>query len=85
MVASLEELIENLTKIYTVERTTFVGVEDVSLSVSRGDFLSIVGHSGSGKTTLISIIGGILKPTAGRVLLDGVDLCRLEEIRNTSR
>ena len=72
-------VIENLTKIYTVERTTFVGVEDVSLSVSRGDFLSIVGHSGSGKTTLISIIGGILKPTAGRVLLDGVDLCRLED------
>jgi ABC-type lipoprotein export system ATPase subunit len=39
--------------------------------------LSIVGHSGSGKTTLVSIIGGILRPTSGQVLLDGVDICSL--------
>jgi len=43
--------------------------------------LSIVGHSGSGKTTLVSIIGGILKPTSGRVLLDGVDICTLNDIK----
>jgi putative ABC transport system ATP-binding protein/lipoprotein-releasing system ATP-binding protein len=71
--------IENLTKTYTVDHSSFVGVDDISLSINRGDFLSIVGHSGSGKTTLISIIGGILKPTAGRVLLDGVDICTLDD------
>ena len=43
--------------------------------------MSIVGHSGSGKTTLISIIGGILKPTSGRVLLEGTDICTLDDNR----
>ena len=69
--------IQNLTKTYVVDDTSFVGVDDISLSIDRGDFLSIVGHSGSGKTTLISIIGGILRPTSGQVLLDGVDICSL--------
>lgn len=69
--------IQNLTKTYIVDDTSFVGVDDISLSIDQGDFLSIVGHSGSGKTTLISIIGGILRPTSGQVLLDGVDICSL--------
>ncbi len=71
--------IENLTKTYTVDHETLMGVDNVSLSINRGEFLSIVGHSGSGKTTLVSIIGGILKPTAGRVLLEGVDICTLDD------
>jgi ABC-type lipoprotein export system ATPase subunit len=71
--------IENLTKIYTVDHESLVGVDNISLSIEKGEFLSIVGHSGSGKTTLISIIGGILKPTAGRVLLEGVDICTLDD------
>jgi ABC-type lipoprotein export system ATPase subunit len=71
--------IENLTKTYTVDRASFVGVDNISLTINRGEFLSIVGHSGSGKTTLISIIGGILKPTSGRVLLEGTDICTLDD------
>ena len=71
--------VENLTKIYTVDHETLLGVDNISLSIDRGEFLSIVGHSGSGKTTLVSIIGGILKPTAGRVLLEGVDICTLDD------
>ena len=71
--------IENLTKTYTVDHETLVGVDNISLSINKGDFLSIVGHSGSGKTTLVSIIGGILKPTAGRVLLEDVDICTLDD------
>ncbi|KPK28049.1 MAG: ABC transporter [Desulfobacterales bacterium SG8_35_2] len=71
--------IENLTKTYTVDHEKLVGVDNISLSIDKGDFLSIVGHSGSGKTTLVSIIGGILKPTAGRVLLEGVDICTLDD------
>lgn len=73
--------IENLTKSYVVDHETFIGVDNISLSITRGEFLSIVGHSGSGKTTLISIIGGILKPTSGRVLLEGVDICSLDDNR----
>jgi putative ABC transport system ATP-binding protein/lipoprotein-releasing system ATP-binding protein len=73
--------IENLTKKYIVDKTTFIGVDDISLSVNRGEFISIVGHSGSGKTTLVSLIGGILKPTSGRVLLEGTDLCSLNDDR----
>lgn len=71
--------IENLTKKYRVEHESFVGIDNVSLTIDKGDFLSIVGHSGSGKTTLVSIIGGILKPTSGRVLLDGTDICTLND------
>jgi putative ABC transport system ATP-binding protein/lipoprotein-releasing system ATP-binding protein len=71
--------IENLTKNYTVDHTSFVGVDNISLTINKGDFLSIVGHSGSGKTTLVSLIGGILKPTSGRVLLDGTDICTLDD------
>ena len=73
--------IENLTRTYTVDKTSFVGVDNISLTINRGEFLSIVGHSGSGKTTLISIIGGILKPTTGRVLLEGTDICTLDDNR----
>ena len=71
--------IENLTKTYTVHDESFVGVDNISLTINKGDFLSIVGHSGSGKTTLISIVGGILKPTSGRVLLDDTDICTLDD------
>jgi putative ABC transport system ATP-binding protein/lipoprotein-releasing system ATP-binding protein len=73
--------IENLTRTYTVDNTPFVGVDNISLTINKGEFLSIVGHSGSGKTTLISIIGGILKPTTGRVLLEGTDICTLDDSR----
>jgi len=73
--------IENLTKKYKVDHESFVGVDNVSLTIERGDFLSIVGHSGSGKTTLVSIVGGILKPTTGKVLLEGTDICTLNDKR----
>ena len=71
--------IKNLTKTYTVHDESFIGVDNISLTVNKGDFLSIVGHSGSGKTTLVSIIGGILKPTSGSVLLEGTDICTLDD------
>lgn len=71
--------IENLTKTYLVDQSSFVGVDNISLTINKGEFLSIVGHSGSGKTTLVSLIGGILKPTSGRVLLDGTDICTLDD------
>jgi ABC-type lipoprotein export system ATPase subunit len=85
-VAQLELI--NLAKIYTVGDNSIPGLKTVSLTIEQGDFLSIVGHSGSGKTTLISIIGGILKPTSGRILYNGSDICtmndaQLSEYRST--
>ena len=53
-------------------------IEDVSFSVSKGEFISIVGPSGCGKSTLLSIISGLLKPTQGRILIDN------DEINTTS-
>jgi ABC-type lipoprotein export system ATPase subunit len=73
--------IQNLTKKYSIGGEQITAVDNVSLEILKGDFLSIVGHSGSGKTTLLSIIGGILKPTSGTVLFDGVDICSLDDDR----
>ena len=73
----MEEIIriENLTHTYSAgtpfERSA---VEDMSLSVYRGELLGLIGHTGSGKSTLIQHLNGLLKPTAGRVLLDGKDV-----------
>ncbi|MBI5074235.1 MAG: ABC transporter ATP-binding protein [Nitrospirae bacterium] len=71
--------VSGLSKIFSVGEQDIAAVNDVSLSIERGEFVSIVGHSGSGKTTLISIIGGIMKPTSGKVLFDGRDICSLDD------
>ena len=68
-----------LNKAYTVDDTEISAVNNVSLSIERGEFLSIVGHSGSGKTTLISMIGGILRPSSGKILLEDNDICLLDD------
>ncbi len=49
-------------------------VDDISLKIEDGEFLGVIGHTGSGKTTLIGLIAGLLKPTSGRVLIDGADI-----------
>jgi len=74
----LLELVD-LRKTYRIDDTDIVAVEKVNLNIERGEFISIVGHSGSGKTTLISIIGGILRPTSGKVLFEGMDICSLDD------
>ena len=68
-----------LNKNYVVDDTEIAAVSNVSLSIEQGEFLSIVGHSGSGKTTLISMIGGILRPSSGKILLEGEDICLLDD------
>lgn len=68
-----------LNKTYRIGETELPAVKDISLSIGQGEFLSIVGHSGSGKTTLISMIGGILRPTSGKILFDGKDICLLND------
>jgi putative ABC transport system ATP-binding protein/lipoprotein-releasing system ATP-binding protein len=81
------ELIE-ITKGYPVAGEKITAVNNVSLVIEKGDFISIAGHSGSGKTTLISIIGGILSPGSGKVVFNGTDICslnddKLSEYRNS--
>ena len=49
-------------------------VENISFSVKQGEFLGVIGHTGSGKSTLIQHLNGLLKPTSGRILLDGKDI-----------
>ena len=57
-------------------------VNDVSFSVNKGELIGIIGHTGSGKSTLVQMLNGLMKPTSGQVLLDGVDICdKPKEIR----
>ncbi len=79
--------IRNISKIYQVGDVEVRALDDVSLTVERGEMMAIMGHSGSGKSTLMNILGCLDKPTAGHYLLEGVDVARLErdelaEIRN---
>ena len=66
--------IENVHKEYRVGNDTIIAVQDASVDIEQGQFVSIVGHSGSGKTTLLSLVGGMISPTAGRVLFNGEDI-----------
>ena len=69
--------IKNLDKIYNTSAIAVHAVNDVSLNIEKKEFTAIVGPSGSGKTTLLNIIGGLDKPTNGKVIIDGVDVSTL--------
>lgn len=66
--------IENLTKIYGKGDNQVCALNNVSFSVSKGEFTAIIGPSGSGKSTLLHILGGVDRPSSGKVLLDGRDV-----------
>ncbi len=70
---------EQLTKIYGAGENCVKALDQVSFSVEAGEFVSIVGPSGSGKSTLLHILGGVDKPTSGRVLIGGTDIHSLSE------
>jgi putative ABC transport system ATP-binding protein len=70
---------ESLTKVFGSGDTAVEAVRDVSLSVRAGEFVAIVGPSGSGKTTLLAVLGGLLTPTSGRVVVGGTDISRWNE------
>ena len=71
--------VENLTKIYGKGTTEVIALDNVSFSVEKGEFVAIVGASGSGKSTLLHLIGGVDRPTSGKVYIDGKDIYSLND------
>ena len=71
--------VENLTKIYGKDTTKVIALDHVSFSVEKGEFVAIVGASGSGKSTLLHLIGGVDRPTSGKVLIDGKDIFNFDD------
>ena len=71
--------VENLTKIYGKDSTKVVALDHVSFSVEKGEFVAIVGASGSGKSTLLHVIGGVDRPTSGKVYVNGQDIYKFDD------
>lgn len=71
--------VENLVKQYGKGDTMVKAIDNISFTVEKGEFVAIVGSSGSGKSTLLHIIGGVDRPTSGKVYVDGEDVFKLNE------
>lgn len=71
--------IEHLSKTYGKGETAVKALDDVSFSVKKGEFVAIIGPSGSGKSTLLHMLGGVDRPSEGKVLIDNTDIYKLNE------
>ena len=81
MTAALET--KSVLKQYKVDDNTINAVDNVSLSVNKGEFVGLVGPSGSGKTTMLAMLAGLLSPTDGSIMIDGFELGRMKEKERT--
>ena len=70
---------ENLVKIYKTTDLEVVALQGLDLTVERGELMAIIGNSGSGKSTLLNMLGGLDKPSAGKLLVDGKELLKFNE------
>lgn len=73
--------VENLTKIYNSGEVSVKALDNVSFSVKKGEFVAVIGPSGSGKSTLLHIIGGVDRPTSGKVFIENTDIYSLNETK----
>lgn len=71
--------VENLTKVYGSGNNKVVALDNVSFSVEKGEFVSIVGASGSGKSTLLHLLGGVDRPTSGKILINDTDIFKMND------
>lgn len=71
--------VKNLTKIYGKGDNKVVALDNVSFTVHKGEFLAIVGASGSGKSTLLHLLGGVDRPTSGKVFINGTDIFNMND------
>ena len=74
---------EQLTKTYGKGETAVTALDHVNVSVNAGEFVAVMGPSGCGKSTLLHLVGGLDRPSAGRVLIDGADMSQLDDTRLT--
>ena len=70
---------EAVRKIYGSDENQVTALDGIDLSVSKGEFVAIIGASGSGKSTLLHILGSVDKPTSGKIIIDGTDLSKLNQ------
>ena len=82
--SEIEIQCKNVTKTFHLGETEIKALDNITISVEKGDYVSIMGPSGSGKTTLLNIIGALDRPTTGTVILDGTDITNLPERKLTS-
>lgn len=71
--------IEHLSKTYGKGETAVKALDDVSFSIKKGEFVAIIGPSGSGKSTILHLLGGVDRPTSGKVFVDNTDIYDLNE------
>ncbi len=76
--------IENVSKIYQTGEVSVTAIKDLSLSIDPRAFVSIIGPSGSGKSTLLNLIGSLDKPTEGKVLINNVDISKLDRTQSAA-
>lgn len=74
---------ENLTKSYKVGKMDVPALRGVSMSVAEGEFVAIMGPSGCGKSTLLHLLGGLLSPSSGTIIIDGEDLSKVSDAQRT--
>lgn len=73
--------VENLNKVYGSGEASVKALDNISFSVEKGEFVAIIGPSGSGKSTLLHILGGVDRPTSGKVFIDNTNIYELDETK----
>lgn len=74
---------ENLTKTYKIGKVETHALRGVSLDIKAGEFVAIMGQSGCGKSTLLHLLGGLLSPTSGKIIIDGEDISQVSDAQRT--